>query len=136
MLESRVRHSESIFNIVFFVVLVSALVHGTTLERVAERLGLASAPGVTLESATGGGPLSELELVEFVVETDHAINGSAVCELGLPRDTLVAAIQRDGDAIPPRGSTIVEADDRLYVLVASNRRPDLDDVVARWRRAI
>ena len=81
-------------------------------------------------------PAQRLELVEFVVETDHAINGSAVCELGLPRDTLVAAIQRDGDAIPPRGSTIVEADDRLYVLVASNRRPDLDDVVARWRRAI
>ena len=93
-------------------------------------------PGCRSRSATGGSPLSELELVEFIVAPDHSIAGSAVCELGLPRDTLVAAVLRGDDAIPPRGSTMVEADDRLFVLVASNRRPDLDDVVARWRRAI
>jgi Trk K+ transport system NAD-binding subunit len=49
---------------------------------------------------------------------------------------LVAAISRDGETIPPRGSTIVEAGDRLFVLTAPARRPDLEDVFARWRRLI
>ena len=44
VLESHVRHRESIFNIVFFVVVVSALVQGTTLDRVARRLGLIQHP--------------------------------------------------------------------------------------------
>ena len=35
---------------------------------------------------------SDLELVDFAVAGDHAVNGSAVRELGLPRDALVAVI--------------------------------------------
>ena len=136
VLESHVRHRESIFNIVFFVVVVSALVQGTTLERVARRLGLTSPAPPPLERAAEAGPLSQLDLVEFSVASNHAINGSAVRELGLPRDTLVAVIQRDGHAIPPRGSTSVQANDRLFVLAPRDRRPDLEDVFARWRRLI
>ena len=83
-----------------------------------------------------GGTTSPLDLVEFSVASNHAINGSAVRELGLPRDTLVAVIQRDGHAIPPRGSTPVQANDRLFVLAPHDRRPDLEDVFARWRRLI
>ena len=80
--------------------------------------------------------MSQLDLVEFSVASNHAINGSAVREFGLPRDTLVAVIQRDGHAIPPRGSTAVQANDRLFVLAPHDRRPDLEDVFARWRRLI
>jgi cell volume regulation protein A len=136
VLESSVTHSVSIFNIVFFVVLTSALIQGTTLERVAHALGLTTpSPSVAVRAAESG-PLSELDLVEFTVEAGNAINGSAVRELGLPRDALVAAIQRDGSAIPPRGSTVVEAGDRLFVIAPRGRRPDLEDVFSRWRRAI
>jgi potassium/hydrogen antiporter len=39
-LSSDVSHKETIFNAVFFVVVVSSIVQGTTLERVAGRLGL------------------------------------------------------------------------------------------------
>ena len=135
VLESQVRHRESIFNIVFFVVVVSALVQGTTLERVAQRLRLTSPVPAAPERAAETGPLSQLDLVEFAVASNHAINGSVVRELGLPRDTLIAVIQRDGQAIPPRGSA-VQADDRLFVLAPRERRPELEDVFARWRRLI
>ena len=136
VLESQVRHSESIFNIVFFVVVVSALVQGTTLERFARRLGLTSPVTRPPQKAAETGPLSQLDLVEFAVADNHAINGSAVRELGLPRQTLVAVITRDGESIPPRGSTIVRAGDRLSVLAPRGHRPDLEDVFARWRRLI
>jgi cell volume regulation protein A len=82
------------------------------------------------------GTRSQLDLVDFPVAPDHAVNGSAVRELGLPREALVAVINRDGEAIPPRGSTVVQAGDRLFVLVPHAKRPDLEDVFARWRRRV
>ena len=136
VLESHVGHRESIFNIVFFVVVVSALVQGTTLEPAARWLGLALPASPPAEKAAEAGPLSQLDLLEFDVSENHAINGSAVRELGLPRDALVAAIHRDGRAIPPRGSTVIQARDRLYVLAPHDRRPDLADVFDRWRRLV
>jgi NhaP-type Na+/H+ and K+/H+ antiporter len=59
-----------------------------------------------------------------------------VRELGLPREALVAVVNRKGESIPPRGSTTVEAGDRLFVLVPKDKRADLEDVFARWRRRV
>jgi cell volume regulation protein A len=136
VLSSDVRHSETIFNAVFFVVLVSALVQGTTLEWVAQRLGLTTSAPSAAEPVRGPGPISQLDVVEFTVADNHAINGSAVRELGLPRDALVASVSRNGTVIPPRGSTIIEAGDQLSIVIPPQRRPDLDDVFTRWRRLI
>jgi cell volume regulation protein A len=135
-LSSHVPHRQTIFNAVFFVVLVSATLQGTTLEWVARRLGLVSAAPPLRESPLEVGTRSQLDLVDFPVAPDHAVNGSAVRELGLPREALVAVINRDGEAIPPRGSTVVQAGDRLFVLVPHAKRPDLEDVFARWRRRV
>ena len=57
-------------------------------------------------------------------------------ELGLPRDALIAVITRGDDTIPPRGSTVVEPGDRLFVLVPHSKRADLEDVFSRWRRLV
>jgi cell volume regulation protein A len=136
VLSSDVAHKETIFNAVFFVVVVSTIVQGTTLEWVAQRLGLTSPAPPVHEPPLEVGPLSKLDLVDFAVAGDHAVNGSAVRELGLPRDALIAVINRDGDAIPPRGSTVIQPGDRLYVLVPRTQRADLEDVFTRWRRRV
>ncbi len=136
VLSSDVPHKETIFNAVFFVVVVSTIVQGTTLEWVARRLGLISPAPPVHEAPLEVGPLSKLDLVDFAVAGDHAVNGSAVRELGLPRDSLIAVINRDGESIPPRGSTVVQAGDRLFVLVPRTVRADLEDVFSRWRRRV
>jgi cell volume regulation protein A len=136
VLSSDVPHKDTIFNAVFFVVLVSAIVQGTTLERVARGLGLIRpappVPEVPLEVPEQ----SELDLVEFSVSPGDAVDGSAVRELGLPRDALIAVINRGRRSVPPRGSTVVEAGDRLFVLVPRPARADLEDVFTRWRRRV
>jgi cell volume regulation protein A len=136
VLSSEVSERNTIFNAVFFVVVVSTIVQGTTLEPVARRLGLTAPAPPAHEAPLEVGPLSKLDLVDFVVMPDHAVNGSAVRELGLPRSALVAVINRGEDTIPPRGSTVVKEGDHLFVLVPRSMRADLEDVFSRWRRRV
>ena len=136
VLSSEIGSRETIFNAVFFVVVVSALVQGTTLERVADRLGLVSPGPAIVPAPFEVDALGSLELVDFAVAGDHAIAGSAVRELGLPRSALIAVVARGDDTIPPRGSTVVEPGDRLFVLVPRKKRADLEDVFSRWRRRV
>jgi potassium/hydrogen antiporter len=136
VLSSHVGESETIFNAVFFVVVVSTLVQGTTLEWVAERLDLVDPRPAVVTPPLEVDALGSLELVEFDVAGDHAIAGAVVRELGLPRTALIAVVARGAETIPPRGSTVVEAGDRLFVLAPRGIRPELDDVFARWRRRV
>jgi cell volume regulation protein A len=135
-LSADVPHKETIFNAVFFVVVASAIVQGTTLERVAQKLGLVTPAPPLREAPLEISGAAELDLVDFAVAADHAVNGSAVRELGLPRDALIAVINRDHETIPPRGTTVIEAGDRLFVLVPHKSRADLEDVFSRWRRRV
>jgi cell volume regulation protein A len=136
VLSSQVPEAETIFNAAFFFVVVSALVLGTTLVGGARRLAPTAGRPAIRARPLEVDALSSLELVEFDVSEEHAIAGAAVRELGLPRSALVAVVARGHETIPPRGSTVIEAGDRLYVLAPSVGRPELDDAFSRWRRRV
>jgi cell volume regulation protein A len=127
--------SETIFNAVFFVVLVSALLQGPTLEPLAARLGLSLPGGEKTRPPIDVETVRDLELLEFTVRHGDAIDGAHVRELALPRDTLVAVIVRGERSVPPRGSTLVQAGDRLYVLARPERRAEVEEAFATWRGA-
>ena len=130
-----VPHSHEFFNIIFFAVLVSTIVQGTTFEPFARWLGVTTAeaalPAPLIESTA----IRRLgaEVVEFVVEPDHAAAGRRVRELGLPRDALLNIIIRGGQALPPRGSTRIEPGDHLHVLVRQEAAVDFRPLLDRWR---
>jgi cell volume regulation protein A len=126
--------SKTIFNAVFFVVLASALIEGPTLEPLARALHLTGRHGtyqppleVAAVDSLGSG------LLEFGVVDDSAVVGRHVRELGLPRDALVAVVVRDGEAIPPRGSTVIASGDRLYVLSRKESRRKVEKLFEAWR---
>ena len=136
VLSSGLGKAETIFNAVFFVVVVSALVQGTTLEWIAARLGLVDPRPTVIAPPLEVDALGSLELVEFDVAGDHAIAGAEVRELGLPRSALIAVVARHGDTIPPRGTMVIESGDRLFVLAPRATRAALEDVFSRWRRRV
>jgi potassium/hydrogen antiporter len=136
VLSSKIGSGETIFNSVFFVVVVSALIQGTTLEWVAERLGVVDPRPAVAAPPLEVNALGSLELADFDVAADHAIAGAAVRELGLPRTALVAVIARGDETIAPRGSTSIRPGDRLFVLAPRSMRPELEDVFERWRRRV
>jgi cell volume regulation protein A len=136
VLSSNVHSRDTIFNAVFFVVVISTLVQGTTLERVAEKLHVISLAPRAAQPPLEVGHLSSLDLIDFDVAPDHAIARAAVRELGLPRTALVAVVARGDETIPPRGSTVIQPGDRLFILAPKSMRPEIEDVFSRWRRRV
>jgi cell volume regulation protein A len=131
-----VPRSLEFFNIAFFAVVLSTLLQGLTVERLARALGLTTSEPALPQPLAETGVIRRLgaEVVEFPVGPDDAIIGHRVRELGLPRDALVNVIVRDGSAIPPRGSTRIEAGDRLHLLVREEVAWGFEPLLERWRR--
>jgi potassium/hydrogen antiporter len=131
----RVEHSDEFFNIVFFAVVISTLFQGTTVEWLARKLGVTTSEPALPRPLVETGTVRRLgaEIVEYPVGPDDAIVGQLVRELGLPRDALLSVIVRGDEALLPRGSTRIEAADRLHVLVREEVAEDMDDLLERWR---
>jgi cell volume regulation protein A len=117
--------SDLIFHVVFFIVLTSGILQGTSVGWLAHRLGLAES---SRESA-----MDPLELIsngdrgisEFFVTADSPSRDRRILDLKFPPNTLILLIDRNGTYIIPRGSTKLQDGDRLLVLAA---RPELHAV--------
>lgn len=130
-----VPRSVEFFNIVFFAVLLSTLLQGATFEPLARALGLTTSEPALPRPLTETGTIRRLgaEVVEYPIAPGDAIAGARVRDLGLPRDALVNVIVRDGEALPPRGSTRLEVGDQLHVLLRQEVVSDLEGLLERWR---
>ena len=122
-----VPNAEMIFNIVFFIVLVSALVHGTSIPSVARWLGLAVPLEETrkLSREFEVDPDTPSELLELVIPPDAPSVGKQVVDLGLPKGALIILMQKGEERFVPGGSTVIEAGDTLLLLTTD----DLADTV-------
>lgn len=130
-----VPHSVEYLNIVFFAVLLSTLLQGTTFETLARRLGVTTDESALPQPLLDVGAVRRLgaEVVEFPVGAGDAIVGHRVREAGLPRDALLNVIIRGEQAILPRGATLVEAGDLLHLLVRQEASVELRELLGRWR---
>ncbi|OPY52085.1 MAG: Na(+)/H(+) antiporter 1 [Methanosaeta sp. PtaU1.Bin060] len=113
---SGIDKADMIFNVVFFVVLTSVIVQGSTIPFAARRLGVET----PLESS------SEIpdepqekdvwdSLVELKVFPESAAAGKQIADLNIPDDTWLAVLRRDGHPMRPSGSTILQAGDIIIV---------------------
>lgn len=115
---AQIPQADMMFNVVFFVVLTSVLLQGTTIAPLARLLKL-DAPVTPkriypIEYTPVGGFKSELK--ELAVPPHSPMVGKAIVELGLPDDFLVVLIARQNDFVMPSGGTIIEAGDTLLAL--------------------
>lgn len=131
---SGVPHSMEFFNIVFFAVVLSALVQGATFEPLARRIGLTSNEPALPRPLAEAGTIHRLgaEVLEYPIAEDDAIVGRRVRDLGLPRDAVVNVIVRGKEAIPPRGSTRLRTGDILHVLMRLQSARHVHTLTDRW----
>jgi potassium/hydrogen antiporter len=126
---------QEFFNIVFFAVLLSTVLQGTTIEPVARWLKVTSEEPGRMPSVLEIGAVRELgaDVVEHLIRSGDAAAGARLRDLGLPRDALVSLIIRGDEALLPRGSTRLEENDRLLVLVRREVADQLPGLLERWR---
>ncbi|MFZ0013908.1 MAG: potassium/proton antiporter [Acidimicrobiia bacterium] len=118
-LAERVERADLIFDAVFFVVLVSVLLQGTTIPTAAQRLGVASnEPTSPDHEETVGGAATERGLSEIVVNVDAWVVGRQVVEIDLPGSAWLTLLTRDEEVIVPQGHTVLHEGDVLTVLAS------------------
>ena len=124
-----------LFDVVFFAVLLSTLIQGTTFEPIARWLGATTTEPAMPRPLAEAGTIRRLgaEVLEYPIGDDDAVVGARVRDLALPREAVVNVIVRGDEAIPPRGSTILRAGDRLHVLLRSELSRDVHRIIERWR---
>jgi len=111
-------HADLIFNIVFFVVVISVLLQGTLLPWIAKKLDLESRepPKKKMPLEIVAGELIPSELKEIEIPTPSKVDGKTIVELNLPPGYLIVLISRAGAYIQPTGNTVLRSGDRLLAL--------------------
>lgn len=110
--------ADLIFNIVFFVVLTSALVQGASIPQVARWLRVDEItppkPVYPIEVNPMRGFTDELK--EIVIPPGSTCAEKTIVELGLPEKLLVILIARNNEFLVPNGGTTLMSGDTLIVL--------------------
>ncbi len=122
-----VENSDIIFNAVFFVVIISALIQGSTLSSVGSYLKLA---GDARNRSIGELELinlgkTETEIVEVTLGEDSPITGRELNDIDFPKDTIIVTIARGDEVITPTGNSVMQAFDTVYVLTKKDERKEV-----------
>ncbi|MCK9230000.1 MAG: potassium/proton antiporter [Syntrophales bacterium] len=109
---------QEVFNLVFFAVLLSIAIQGSTLGWVARLLNLMCPlrpkPLFDLELVTMAE--SDFDLMVVDLPDPHGAIGCAIADLQLPAGSVIVLITRDKDIVVPKGSTNLQGWDRVTVL--------------------
>lgn len=130
-----ISQADRIFNFVFFIVLTSALVQGSTISLVARWLGLDAPQRKDLDfniHCPTGISLRD-RLIELHITEDADAVGKQIVDLGLPpQDIFIAMIRRDDAFIIPTGGTILQSGDVLFALSESDNKEYLNNLRSRF----
>lgn len=126
----------TIFNIVFFVVITSVLLQGTTLSRVAKLLKV-DAPlqqkrhyPIEFEQREG----IDAELIELMVPYNGEAVGKPIYELNLPPDCLITLVCRNEKFVMASGKTVLEGGDVLLALVNKESLKKLQEILNKVKQ--
>ncbi len=115
--------SNQIFNIVFFITILSLVVQGSTISWVAKRLHL-DAPlkksgndfGVEVPEETN------TDLRDIVLTESMLAEGDRLMDMNLPKGTLVMLVKRGNEFMIPNGSLQLKVGDKLLIISESKSK--------------
>jgi potassium/hydrogen antiporter len=122
--------AERLFNIIFFVVVVSVVVQAGSVGLATRLVGLEQAgpppPEATL--AITSMQLHEEQVACYHIDARAAVAGAMIAEVPFPADAAIMMIVRGPQLVPPRGNVRLEPGDHVYVFC----RPEDEPEVALW----
>lgn len=126
-----VSQANMVFNLVFFIVITSAILHGTSIPFIARMLDLAApAPsrsrfGMEMDQKED----QTNELIEMEIPHGSPVINKQIVNIGLPSGTLIVLIAKGKDQISPTGSTVIECKDTLLVLTATDKKNEVRQLI-------
>ncbi len=128
---AEVPQAQLIFNVVFFVTIISLLVQGTTIPFMANKLCLICNE-VEYKDDFGFEIPEEIKsaMTEVVVNELALANGDMLYNIKLPENTLIVMVKRTDKYFVPRGNTKLEIGDKL--LLISDSDDDLRQVCEQF----
>lgn len=120
-----IEDSQKIFNIVFFITILSLVFQGTTVASAAKLLGLVDDKpsqedefGMTLHEHIDA-QISEISVNENLLSHGHTLE-----KIPLPEQTLVVMIKRDGEYIVPNGQMEILKGDKLLLVAQQEQHTE------------
>ena len=117
--------AERAFDIVFFIVVVSAIVPGASIILLTRKLGLMDrhrpAPSATIELHARRRMSGEIHI--YRVTPDVAVCGATLSQIVFPDEASVVLIVRDDEPRPARGHTRLDDGDYVYVFCRHEDEP-------------
>ena len=110
-----VRNSQSIFNLVFYMVVFSVLVQGMTLKPLAKFLKLVETKSDNEATEIDIEELEELSIKKLYVDKNSEYVDKAIKEISFPRTMHIIAIRRGDKEIIPNGDVVLRAGDKLLM---------------------
>lgn len=111
-------HARFMFNLVFFITILSLIIQGTTVNSMARWLGLDE--DVAKKSFNIELPEEiDAAMSEYTVTPDDLADGTLLSEMKIPQQTLVVFEKRGDKFLVPKGNTRLYIDDRLLLISRS-----------------
>ena len=104
------------FNIVFFITLLSLLMQGMTIPKVARKLGVEEVSDPEVETFGIDMPEEMGTLSDYVIQASDLANGNTLKDLEMPSGKRVIMIRRGDTNIVPEGNVTLAEGDKLLVL--------------------
>jgi cell volume regulation protein A len=132
-LSAGVPGAQTLFNVVFVLVVIYTAAQGVSLPPIAKRLGV-TAPAEPTDLQVEAAPLERMgaDLLQVEVPPGSKLNGVHVDELRLPVGAVVTLVLRDGGAFVPAPETRLKTRDSLLIVTTEQVR----DVAERRLRAV
>ena len=125
--------SRQLFDVVFFIVVVGAIIPGATVPWVTRLLRVESdappPPKASIE-IDARAPRGD-ELRAYFIAPQLAVVGALISEIPFPPGAAVSMLERAGALIAPSGSTRILPGDYVYVIAPADHRPDVELLFGR-----
>jgi cell volume regulation protein A len=126
-------NAQRLFHMVFFIVVLSAILPGATIRPVTRWLRLGTpdqpSPSAVLEISSSH-PLSG-EITVFFVEPSLVVCDASLADIDFPPGSAVVLIVRGEELIAPRGPTVLQENDEVHVFFRPEDRPYIELLFGR-----
>lgn len=130
---SGVPGAQTIFNIVFFIVVVNAVIPGMTIRWITRRLGLDDPmpppPLAALE--INSTRLLRGELMSFRISDSLTVSGASLAQIPFPPESAAILVVRGEELVAARGSTVLRPGDHVFVFCRPADKPFIELLFGR-----